>query len=255
MDRLAFNAAAAITEQRISRQMTANELANVSTVGFKRSFEAATQAIKVSGSGMATRYQPQAISKDQIDLTPGTMMATGRNLDIALNGASVLGVSTTQGEMAFTRRGDLHVSPSGVLETGNQVPVRGESGGVINIPAGYDVSISPDGNVYARAPGQQSNAPAVLVDRLVLREASQTPLERRTDGLYQVVGKPGTDIAAPSTGVLPSVTPKALEGSNVNAMSVMVKLMEQSRSFEHQIKVIKETKSGDESGATMLKLS
>ena len=40
MDRLAFNAVAAINEQRIARQMVTNELANVSTVGFKRSFEA-----------------------------------------------------------------------------------------------------------------------------------------------------------------------------------------------------------------------
>ncbi len=254
MDRLAFNAAAAVNEQRVSRQMTANDLANVSTVGFKRSFEAATRAIKVSGSGMETRYQPQAVSTDKIDLTPGTMMATGRNLDIAINGTSVLGVTASNGETAYTRRGDLRVNAAGVLENGAGVAVRGEGGGVINIPAGFDVQINPDGNIYARAPGQPANAPGVLIDRLMLREAGQSTLERRTDGLYQLAGQPGKDLpvnpAAPG-----SVTPKALEGSNVNAMSVMVKLMEQSRSFEHQIKVIKESKSGDEAGSTMLRLS
>jgi flagellar basal-body rod protein FlgF len=253
MDRLAFNAAAAVNEQRVARQMTANELANVSTVGFKRSYEAATRAVKVDGAGLKTRFQPQAVSSDQIDLTPGTLMATGRNLDVALNGKAVLGVTAPNGDVAYTRRGDLRVNTTGVLETSTGAAVRGENG-VISIPAGFDVQINPDGTIYARAPGQGAEAPGVLIDRLLLRDASNTALERRTDGLYQIMGQPGQTIAA-SPDNLPTVTPKALEGSNVNAMAVMIKLMEQSRSFEHQIKVIKETKNSDEAGATMLKLS
>ena len=78
MDRLAFNAVAAINEQRVSRQMTVNDLANVSTVGFKRSYEATTRAIKADGEGLQTRFQPQSVATDKIDLTPGALMATGR---------------------------------------------------------------------------------------------------------------------------------------------------------------------------------
>jgi len=107
MDRLAFNAVAAINEQRNSRQMTTNELANVSTVGFKRSYEMATRAIKVEGDGLHSRYQPQSVSTDNIDLSPGAIMATGRKLDVAINGQGVMGVTTSTGELAFTRRGDL----------------------------------------------------------------------------------------------------------------------------------------------------
>ena len=109
-------------------------------------------------------------------------------------------------------------------------------------------------SVYAQDPAQAGNAPAALIDRILLREASQVKVERRVDGFFKVQGQPdGTDIAA--TGEIASLTPRALEGSNVNAISVMVKMMEQSRSFEHQVRIIKESKSGDESGATMLKLS
>lgn len=254
MDRLAFNAAAAITEQRLTRQSIVNDLANVATVGFKRSFDSASRAIKVSGGGMETRYQPQSISKDVIDLKPGSLMATGRSLDVAMNGTAVLGVSASNGELAFTRRGDLRVSAAGVLETGAGLAVRGEDGGVITIPPGYDAVINPDGTLFARAPGQESNAAGVQIGRLMLRDAAQTPLSRRVDGLYQVQDKPGQDIPVTGTA-LPSVTPKALEGSNVNAMTVMVQLMEQGRSFEQQIRIIKENKSGDEAGASMLKLS
>lgn len=254
MDRLAFNAAAAITEQRLGRQSVINELTNVATVGFKRSYESATQAIKVAGPGMASRYQPQAISKDVIDLKPGSLMATGRALDVAMNGTAVLGVSASNGQLAFTRRGDLRISANGVLETGAGQAVRGADGGVITIPAGFEASISGDGNIFARAPGQPANAPGVPIGRLMLRDASQVTLTRRTDGLFSVQDKPGQDIAVTDNN-LPSVTPQALEGSNVSAMAVMVKLMEQSRSFEQQIKVIKESRTGDEAGSSMLKVS
>ena len=77
MDRLAFNAVAAINEQRVARQVTANELANVSTPGFKRSYEVAMRAIKVEGPGLETRLQPQAVSTDVVSMRPGTMMVTG----------------------------------------------------------------------------------------------------------------------------------------------------------------------------------
>ena len=253
MDRLAFNAVAAINEQRLSRQMTVNDLANVSTIGFKRSYEATTRAIKAEGDGLATRFQPQAVASDKLDLTPGALMITGRALDVSMNGQTVLGIETDKG-LAFTRRGDLKISPGGVLQTNAGVAVRGEGGGPITAPPGFDVTINNDGSVYARDIAQGGNNVPQLIGRVHLRDASQTQLERREDGLYRVQGQPdGTDIAA--TDVAASLTPRALEGSNVNAITVMVKLMEQSRSFENQVRLIKESKSGDESGATMLKLS
>ena len=77
-------------------------------------------------------------------------------------------------------------------------------------------------------------------------------LIKRTDGLYAVDEKPlGTDFASGTEPV--SLTPQALEGSSVNPMASMVKLIEQSRSFEHQVRIIKESKSNDESGASMMK--
>ena len=254
MDRLAFNASAAITEMRLARQALANEMANMTTTGFKRSYDVSLKAFRAEGEGFDSNYQPQAVHMDFIKLAPGPLMATGRDLDILMNDQTVLGVQAPNGELAFTRRGDLQLSAGGVLQTATGVALRGESGGPITVPPGFEVSINGDGSVYAQDPAQAGNAPAALIDRILLREASQVKLERRVDGFFKVQGQPdGTDIAA--TGEIASLTPRALEGSNVNAISVMVKMMEQSRSFEHQVRIIKESKSGDESGATMLKLS
>ncbi|MEO0029637.1 MAG: Flagellar basal-body rod protein FlgF [Pseudomonadota bacterium] len=253
MDRLAFNAAAAINEMRTSRQMTTNELANVATPGFKRSFESAMMTLKVQGAGFESRLQPQAYSSDNINMKPGTVLKTGRDLDVAMDEQAVMGVSAPNGELAFTRRGDLRLNGNGVLETGVGAMVRGQNGGPITIPPGFLININKDGAVFATNPGQPGVAAPVLIDRILLRDASQTALERREDGLYRVVGKPNEDI--PITGKLTTLSPETLEGSNVNAMEVMVKLMDQSRSFEMQVNVIKQSKDVDESGGSMMRAS
>ena len=256
MDRLAFNAVASINEQRLARQMTTNELANVSTPGFKRSFEAAIAPIKVDGPGFSTRMQPQSQVTDNINLKPGTMMATGNDLDIAMNGQAVMGVTASDGVLAFTRRGDLKLGATGTLENGAGHLVRGQAGGPLTVPPGFKVSINDDGSVYAINPAQAGPAAPVLIDRILMRDAGKTPLDRRPDGLFKVYGQaPGTDIAVVAADPLPSLTGKTLESSNVNALEVMVKLMDQSRSFEQQVNVIKQSKDADEAGASMMKPS
>ena len=254
MDRLAFNAAAAINEMRTGRQMTTNELANVATPGFKRSFESAMMTLKVQGAGFESRLQPQAYASDNINMKPGVIVKTGRDLDVAMDEQTVMGVVASNGELAFTRRGDLKLNGSGVLEMGTGALVRGQNGGPITIPPGFFVKISKDGSIFATNPAQAGVAVPVLIDRILLRDASQVSLERREDSLYKIVGKPaGEDI--PVTGKLATLTPETLEGSNVNAMEVMVKLMDQSRSFEMQVNVIKQNKDVDESGGTMMRAS
>jgi len=254
MDRLAFNAVANINEARVARQMTTNELANVSTPGFKRSFEAALRPVKVEGAGFESRMQPRSETTDNINLKPGTQMATGNDMDISLSAQAVMGVSAADGTLAFTRRGDLKLTATGTIENGAGHLLRGQGGGAITVPPGFRVNINDDGSVYATNPAQAGPVVPVLIDRILMRDARQTPLDRRTDGLFQVMGKPpGTDIAAIPGVPLPSLTSKVLEGSNVNPLEVMVKMMEQSRTFEQQVNVIKQAKDADESGSSMMK--
>ena len=101
MDRLAFNAAAAINEMRTARQMTTNELANVATPGFKRSFESAMLTMKVQGAGFESRLQPQAFASDNINMKPGVIVKTGRDLDVAMDEQTVMGVTATEGALVI----------------------------------------------------------------------------------------------------------------------------------------------------------
>ena len=251
MDRLVFTSNATIKEQATARQVLVNDLANVSTVGFKSSYNVALQSVKVEGAGFDTRYQAQTNSPDRIRMDPGSVMVTGRPMDVAMAGSTVLTVQAPNGDLAFTRRGDMKVNIQGQLENGSGHLVLGE-GGPITIPPGLLVSVNPDGSIYARDPAQVGPAADVLIDRLRLRDTSGVSLGRRADGLFKVSEKPdGTDIAL--TEQLPQVIPQALEGSNVSAIEAMTRLIDHSRSFETQIRVIKEMKGLDESGSSMMK--
>ena len=251
MDKLIFNPLATLREQAVVRQGIVHELSNVSTVGFKRSFQAALRSLKFEGEGFDTRYQAQVTSGDRIDLKPGVLMATGRALDVAMLGNTVLAVQAADGQSAYTRRGDLRVNAAGQVETGSGDLVLGEAG-PLSVPAGFDITITTDGQVFARDPAQADVAAPAAVGRLRLRDAGQTPLSRREDGLFQVADQPpGAELPA-GVGTA-SVQPRALEGSNVGPIDAMTRMIDHARSFETQVRVIKEMKELDASGASMMR--
>ena len=253
MDRLAYVALSALSENSAPRQQLTHEIANISTVGFKRSFESATRAYQTTGAGFNTRILPTSSDYEQISMTPGALMFSGNPLDVAMNDQTVMGVSSTTGDLAFTRRGDLRVSAAGVLENGAGHPVRGQSGD-ITVPAGYTVNITADGSVYAASPNSPKNASQVLVGRIMLRDASKTPLQRREDGLFTPADKnPNKNADITNGTVAPSLTIGSLEGSNVSVINVMTKMIDSARSFESNIRFIKEAKNIDEAGASMIK--
>ena len=271
MDRLAYTALMGSSEANHPRQQLSNELANLSTIGFKRSFTNAMKSLKIEGPGFDSRFQPTNLQYDRISLAPGPLMATGNPLDVAMGGSTVLGVTASNGDLAFTRRGDLRLNSAGQLENGSGHPVRGQSG-PISAPPGYALEISGDGSVYASSPDKTKPGAPVLVGRLLLRDASTTPLERREDGLFQpMAGGRGLSAGgvpaemsqdSPQAGrdivdgdVAPTVSSGTLEGSNVTSFEAMTRLLDFNRSFETQMKLIKEANSLEEAGASMIKAS
>jgi flagellar basal-body rod protein FlgF len=258
MDKLVFTSLSGAKTGTIQRTMLTNDLANISTVGFKRaSFQRAIPA-QLDGPGFPVRFQPLVENRtDIVNLSPGTRMDTGNPLDVAFNGQTVLGVLGEQGEIAFTRRGDLRISELGFIETSNGHLVASEGGGPLTVPEGGSVNITPDGTVFFNATLAEAAgaAPPVLVGQLVLRDASATTLQRRLDGLFEEIGAnglggdiaPGPEVASLSSG--------ALEGSNVNPVEVLVSLMDYYRSFETQMKIIKSAEELDQNGSRLIQTS
>ena len=258
MDKLVLTALSGAKTGTVQRTMLTNDLANISTAGFKRaSFQRAIPT-QLDGPGFPVRFQPLVENKqDLINLAPGTRMDTGNPLDVAFNGETVLGVLGEQGEIAFTRRGDLRVSELGFIETANGHLVATEDGGPLTVPAGGNVNITPDGTVFFNA--TVADAAGVVapieIGQLLMRDASGTTLQRRLDGLFEEVGANGAggDIAPGPEAA--SLTSGSLEGSNVNPVEVLVSLMDYYRSFETQMKIIKSAEELDESGARLMQSS
>ena len=258
MDKLVFTALSGAKTGTVQRTMLTNDLANVSTVGFKRaSFHRAIPG-QLDGPGFPVRFQPIVENRDSlINLVQGTKMDTGNPLDIAMNGQTVLGVLGEQGEIAFTRRGDLRVSELGFMETSNGRLVATEDGGPLTVPAGGSVNITPDGTVFFNATVADAAgiAAPLAIGQLLLRDASATTLQRRRDGLFEEIGSEGAggDIAPGPEPV--SLNSGSLEGSNVNPVEVLVSLMDYYRSFETQMKIIKSAEELDQSGARLMQSS
>src|SRR5438105_2599938 len=237
MDRMIYLSMSGAKATMQRQDTLANNLANVSTVGFRAEL-AAFRAVPVQGSGASTRVYALE-STPGYDASAGNVTATGRNLDVAMKGNAWLALQGLDGTEAYTRAGSLDVSAEGTLVTHGGLTVLGD-GGPIQVPANSQVQIGADGSVSATAANGKSTPVGKL--KLVTPEA---PLERGTDGLFRAAD--GELSADPNARVQDG----ALEGSNVSAVETMVSMITAARQFEAQMKML-QTAEGDEKAAGQL---
>ncbi|HRP27851.1 MAG TPA: flagellar basal-body rod protein FlgF [Burkholderiaceae bacterium] len=238
MDRMIYLSMSGAKAAMQRQDSLANNLANVSTTGFRAELEA-TRAVPVLGSGASTRVFALETTIGHSD-APGPITTTGRSLDVAVKGASWLAVQALDGTEAYTRAGSLDVDAEGTIVTRSGLQVLGD-GGPIQLPPGSEATIAADGSISARLPNGSSSVVGRL--KLVTPEA---PLARGADGLFRAIGGEALD-ADP----LARVQDGALEGSNVSAVENMVAMIAAARQFEAQMKLM-QTAQDDERAASQL---
>ncbi len=196
----------------------ANNLANVQTTGFKRDFG---QVLEEAVS--ATEFNVEVVS--QVDLSPGVIVTTGRELDAAIDGPGFFVLETDNGTR-YTRNGSFSVSSDGelVLKDGLRVLGGGDvpifvGQGQVQIQDGGDVSV--DGNVVGSLRIVDFDDPRYL----------------RKEGMfrYEWIGDP----AGVADTLEPRVKGAHLERSNVNSINEMVELMGAFREFESVAQTLK----------------
>lgn len=245
MDRLIYSSLAAM-RGAMSRQATiGNNLANVNTTGFRGEMTHA-QSMWLAGQGLDTRATVSG-EVAGADMTAGAVVETGRDLDVAMNGDTMLSVQAEDGSEAYTRRGDLKMSDTGLLTTGDGKPVLGE-GGPITLPPYDSLTIGKDGTISI-IPAGGTVKDTQVVDRLKLVAPTGSQIAKGLDGLFRATAG-GTLPADPDA----TVRGGALEGSNVNASSALIDMIEASRSWETQVKMISTAQDMDKSATELMNL-
>ncbi|EHR72883.1 flagellar basal-body rod protein FlgF [Burkholderiales bacterium JOSHI_001] len=237
MDRMIYLSMAGAKATMQRQEVIANNLANVSTNGFRADLTA-FRAVPVQGDGASTRVYALETTPGY-NAEPGPVSATGRNLDVAMKGNAWLAVQAPDGTEAYTRAGALDVNNEGLLVTKTGLAVQGD-GGPITLPANAEVQIASDGTVSARV----GNAKPQAVGKLKL-VTPETPLNRGTDGLFRAAEELPTDATA-------RLQDGALEGSNVSAVETMVAMISAARQFEQQMKALQSAQDKEQAAAKLL---
>jgi len=238
MDRMIYLSMSGAKATMQRQETLANNLANVSTVGFRAEL-AAFRAVPVQGSGASTRVYALE-STPGYDATPGQLAATGRNLDVAMKGGAWLAVQGLDGTEAYTRAGSLDIDADGNLVTTSGLTVLGD-GGPVQVPRDTVVSFAADGTISA----SETNGRVSTIGRLKM-VTPDGPLQRGPDGLFRAADG---DLAADPQARLQD---GALEGSNVGAVETMVSMIAAARQFEAQMRMLSTAESNEKAAAQLL---
>lgn len=228
--------------KHISRAQTvhANNMANANTLGFRADFAQARAAAVYYGDGLPTRVYALA-ENPGTDFREGSLIETGRDLDVAVDGEGWIAVQGHDGTEAYTRTGSLRITAQGQLQTADGRQVLGDTG-PLTLPPYEKVQIGDDGTISVQAQGQ---APNVLAEigRIKLVRLDDSQLEKGGDGLLRL--RPGQPPAVPDATV--RLQSGFVEGSNVNVVEEFTDIIALARQFDLQLKLMRTAE--DNSGA------
>ena len=246
MDRMIYVAMTGAKHTLEQQAVVANNLANVSTTGY-RAAASAFRAVPVEGEGMPTRAFVVS-STPGANFASGPLQGTGRELDVALQGPGWIAVQMENGSEAYTRNGSLQVGPNGMLQTRGGLNVLGESG-PISVPPDSTISIARQGTVSvvsAVPPPNTVNA----IGRIKLVNPDEKLMVRGDDGLFRMVNG-ASDQADPNVALVSGT----LEGSNVSVVEEMISMISLARQFDLQMQLLSNAQKNAAQASQILNLT
>jgi flagellar basal-body rod protein FlgF len=246
MDKLIYTAMTGAKATMDQQGAVANNLANVSTSGFKSELHR-LRAVQVQSQSLPTR----AFAVDATvatDYTPGTIMQTGNALDVAVNGKGWIAVTAPDGKEAYTRGGSLTLDQNGILRTQDGLEVVGD-GGQISIPPDNTIDIGADGTI-STVPLNGARNTATTVGRIKLVNPPEGQLKHGDDGLFRLSSGNPADVDESVR-----VAGGYLEGSNVNMVEQMVSMISLQRNYELNIRMLTGAQDNDKTATQVIAFS
>jgi flagellar basal-body rod protein FlgF len=243
IDRFAYTAMTGAKHAMGQLGNTAHNLANLQTPGF-RELLSTFRAVPVAGA----RADSRAFVVDStpgVNAAPGTLVQTGNDLDLAINGSGFFVVQRPDGSQAYTRMGKFSLDASGWLVGAQGHPVMGENG-AIQLPVGSSqVQIQPNGTIHAVLPGETYPS---RVDTIKRVDAPTHSLKLAGDGLFESATPLEHD---PAVGLLQG----AYEGSNVSMADAMVQMIKQNRLFDLNMRLVQAAEQNAKQAGGLMSLS
>lgn len=247
MDPALWIAKTGLEAQQTKMAVVSNNLANVSTTGFKRSYAAFQDLLyqnvrQVGGqtsqdtqlpSGMHMGTGVRVVATEKL-FSQGNIVQSENPLHVAIQGRGFLQVLLPDGSQAYSRDGSLHMDAQGQLVTASGYPLQP----AITIPdSAQSVTIGNDGTVSVRLAGQSS---PTQVGNLQLTDFINTAgLQPMGENLYlesAASGSPQT--GTPGVSGLGTLVQGSLETSNVNVVQELVDMIETQRAYEMNSKAV-----------------
>jgi flagellar basal-body rod protein FlgF/flagellar basal-body rod protein FlgG len=221
-----FAACTGLISRTQSLDTIANNLANVSTPGFRASHNVFSSVLATTDqTGLSVLNQDAndygVLSGSRLDATQGALTPTGNALDFAMEGPGYFAVQAATGTV-YTRGGNFRVSPQGQLVTNTGDPVLGDNGPIAIV--GQPVSVSPDGTISVNG---------AISGRLKMVEFPSTVAVQSAGGTYYTAPA-GSAVAATNSQVRQGM----LESSNVNPVTSVVELISAQRDVESMRRVL-----------------
>lgn len=239
----------AMTGARAAMQtqaVIAHNLANSNSTGFRAVRQSLISA-PVEGVGLPSRVN-SVPRPETWDTRPGEYIMTGRTLDVAVLGDGWLAVQDASGEEAYTRAGNLRLTPSGVLETAEGNVVLG-SNGPVSLPAFSELTIKGDGRISIVPAGSTPDQVAE-VGTLKLVNPAREDLVRFDDGLFRLKDGSEADVDANVR-----IASGQLEGSNVNTTETLVDMIAAARHYELHVRAMSNAEQNDQAATQLMRMA
>ena len=243
MDRMIYIAMTGAKHILAQQATVAQNLANVTTSGFRAQVDA-FRSVAVVGSDLATRAYV-VDSTVGSDFKPGVIQTTGRDLDVAINGKGWIAVQGENGKEAYTRYGSLAINANGLVQTRTGLNVL-STGGTLTVPPDSEITIAKDGTV-STLPSSGAKNQITEIGRLKLVNPPEENLVRGDDGLFHL--RDGGTADVNDTITLHS---GGLESSNVSASEALVNMISLSRQFDLHMKLLQKAEQNDAKAAQIL---
>lgn len=245
MDRLLYIAMNGAKQLLQSQSVVSNNLANANTAGFRADMQA-YESVGVQGPTYPSRIYANAVGVG-VDLTPGPVASTGRDMDVTVRGEGYIAIRAPDGSEAYTRAGDLQVTETGQLVTGSGHPVLG-NGGPIALPPFEKIVIGNDGTITIRPVGQSAST-LTVANRIKLVTIPDADVSKGVDGLL----RNSRQVETPADANV-KVESGYLEGSNVSTVESLVEMISLSRQYEMQVKMMQTANETAKAGEGLMRL-